>query len=141
MTVATECKDRKRCRCNRSRHASHGKGWIARLGLCLHATGVGFEPNLRLKKAGLSEQQIEDRDVRLSVRAQIRFLSLVARFLADEFPGVRLADFPVLRELGLLFYVAASSLTLRGALRRAASPLIQCDPWKNRATKESNLWR
>jgi AraC-like DNA-binding protein len=94
-------------------------GGIARLAYA-YAQQVGFEPTPLLKKAGLSEQQIKDRDVRLSVRAQIVFLSLVARSLGDEFLGVRLAEFPDLRELGLLYYVAASSLTLGDALRRAA---------------------
>jgi AraC-like DNA-binding protein len=94
-------------------------GGIARLAYA-YAQQVGFEPAPLLSKAGLSEQQIKDRDVRLSVRAQIAFLSLVARSLGDEFLGVRLAEFPDLRELGLLYYVAASSLTLGDALRRAA---------------------
>jgi AraC-like DNA-binding protein len=94
-------------------------GGIARLAYA-YAQRVGFEPSLLLKKAGLSEQQIRDPDVRLSVRAQIQFLSLVATSLGDEFLGVRLAEFPDLRELGLLFYVAASSSTLGDALRRAA---------------------
>jgi AraC-like DNA-binding protein len=94
-------------------------GGIARLAYA-YAQRVGFEPRALLEKAGLSERQIKDSDVRLSVRAQIQFLSLVARSLGDEFLGVRLAEFPDLRELGLLFYVAASSLTLGDALRRAA---------------------
>jgi len=94
-------------------------GAIARLAYA-YAQRVGFEPSPLLKKAGLSEQQIKDRDARLSVRAQIQFLNLVARSLGDEFLGVRLAEFPDLRELGLLFYVAASSLTLGDALQRAA---------------------
>ena len=94
-------------------------GGIARLAYA-YAQRVGFEPGPLLKKAGLSEQQIKDRDVRLSVRAQIQFLSLLARSLGDEFLGVRLAESPDLRELGMLFYVAASSLTLGDALQRAA---------------------
>jgi AraC-like DNA-binding protein len=94
-------------------------GGIARLAYA-YAQRVGFEPAALLKKAGLSEEQINDRDARLSVRAQIQFLSLIARSLGDEFLGVRLAEFPDLRELGLLFYVAASSSTLGDALQRAA---------------------
>jgi AraC-like DNA-binding protein len=94
-------------------------GQIARLAYA-YAQRLGFDPERLLKKAGLSEQQIKDRDVRLPVRAQIEFLSLVARSLGDEFLGVRLAEFPDLRELGLLFYVAASSLTLGDALQRGA---------------------
>jgi AraC-like DNA-binding protein len=94
-------------------------GGIARLAYA-YAQRVGFEPRPLLKKAGISEQQIKDHGVRLSVRAQIQFLSFVARSLGDEFLGIRLAEFPDLRELGLLFYVAASSLTLGDALQRAA---------------------
>ncbi len=94
-------------------------GGIARLAYA-YAQQVGFEATPLLKTAGLSEEQIKDHAVRLPVRAQIQFLSLVARALGDEFLGVRLAEFPDLRELGLLFYVAASSSTLGDALQRAA---------------------
>ena len=73
-----------------------------------------------LKSAGLSYQQINDRGARLSVQQQIEFLNVAAKALGDEFLGFHLAQLPDLRELGMLYYVAASSETLGDALRRAA---------------------
>jgi hypothetical protein len=73
-----------------------------------------------LKEAGLRERQIENRDARLDVRHQIRFLNLVANALPDELLGFHLAQPVDLRELGWLYYVAASSETLGEALRRGA---------------------
>ena len=73
-----------------------------------------------LKRAGLTLQQIETPDARVGVRNQIRFLDLVAHQLSDEFLGFRLAQHFDLRELGLLYYVQASSETLGDALRRVA---------------------
>jgi AraC-like DNA-binding protein len=94
-------------------------GGIARLA---HArarqAGLVLKPLLR--KAGLTDEQIKDHGARLAVDNQIRFLNLVANALPDEFLGFHLAQSPDLRELGLLFYVAASSETLGDALRRAA---------------------
>ena len=59
--------------------------------------------------------------IRLRVRDQIAFLNLAARALKDEFlgfqPGVLHAE---LRELGLLYYVVASSENLSDALTRAS---------------------
>jgi AraC-like DNA-binding protein len=72
-----------------------------------------------LKKAGLTDHQVKDRGARLPVQHQIQFLNLVADALEDEFLGFHLAQLPDLRELGLLFYVAASSETLGDALQRA----------------------
>jgi AraC-like DNA-binding protein len=73
-----------------------------------------------LKKAGLTNQRLEDRSARLPVQNQIQFLNLAANALQDEFLGFHLAQLPDLRELGLLFYVAASSETLGDVLLRAA---------------------
>jgi AraC-like DNA-binding protein len=94
-------------------------GEIARLAYaCAQQAGIELKPLLR--KAGLTAQQIEDRGARLAVQNQIRFLNVAANALGDEFLGFHLAQLPDLRELGLLFYVAASSETLGDALRRAA---------------------
>ena len=57
---------------------------------------------------------------RIGVGNQIKFLNLAADELQDEFLGIRLAQGLDLRELGLLYYVQASSDTLGDALRRAA---------------------
>ncbi len=94
-------------------------GWIARLAYA-QARRAGIELKPLLIKAGLTDQQIKDRAARLPVHHQIRFLNLVASALGDEFLGFHLAQLPDLRELGVLFYVAASSETLGDALQRAA---------------------
>ncbi len=73
-----------------------------------------------LREAGLTHQHIEDRDVRITVRAQIEFLQAVADALEDPLLGFHIAQSVDLRELGLLYYVAASSETLDEVLQRVA---------------------
>ena len=73
-----------------------------------------------LARAGLNVQQAKDPRARIGVGNQIKFLNLAADALQDEFLGIRLAQGLDLRELGLLYYVQASSDTLGDALRRAA---------------------
>jgi hypothetical protein len=92
-------------------------GGIARLAYGrARAAGIELEP--LLKKAGLTELQIEDRRARLKVQDQITFLNLAAEALGDEFLGFHLAQDFDLREVGLLYYVLASSELLRDALQR-----------------------
>src|SRR5262249_22669521 len=92
-------------------------GKITRLAYA-RAQAAGIEPEPLLRKAGLTKQQIEDHGARLSVQRQINFLNLAATALQDEFLGFHLAQGPDLRELGLLYYVPASSEILGEALRR-----------------------
>jgi AraC-like DNA-binding protein len=73
-----------------------------------------------LKQAALTPAQIEDRDCRITVRAQIKFLNEIANALRDPLLGFHIAQSIDLRELGFLYYVAASSATLDEALQRAA---------------------
>jgi AraC-like DNA-binding protein len=80
--------------------------------------GIALAP--LLAKAGLTEGQVLDRTARIKVRNQIDFLELVARAVADPFLGFHLAQTCDLRELGLLYYVGASSKTLGDAWRRGA---------------------
>jgi AraC-like DNA-binding protein len=80
--------------------------------------GIALEP--LLAKAGLTERQVADRGARIKVRNQIDFLSLVAQTVEDPFLGFHLAQTCELRELGLLYYVAASSRTLGDVWRRGA---------------------
>jgi len=94
-------------------------GTIARLAYA-RAKEADVDLALLVKKAGLSLQQIEDPDVRLKVRDQINFLNLVADALQDDILGFHLAQVLDLREIGLLYYVAASSEMLRSALQRVA---------------------
>jgi AraC-like DNA-binding protein len=94
-------------------------GAIARLAYaCARRADIPLKP--LLKQVGLTHQQINDRGARLSVQQQIEFLNVTAQAVGDEFLGFHLAQLPDLRELGMLYYVAASSETLGDALRRAA---------------------
>jgi AraC-like DNA-binding protein len=94
-------------------------GGIARLAYA-RARRAGIELKPLLQKAGLTDQQLKDSGARLAVRDQIRFLNVAAIALGDDSLGFHLAQLPDLRELGLMFYVAASSESLGDALQRAA---------------------
>src|SRR5215472_14327980 len=93
------------------------EGGIARLAFA-RALGKGVDVDALLRKAGLSRMQIEDPDVRISVRSQVVFLDLVAKALDDDLLGFHLAEDFDLRMIGLLYYVFASSETLGEALGR-----------------------
>ena len=84
------------------------------------AKAAGLDAEASLRRARLTLRQIEDPSARLKVRDQINFLNLVASDLHDDFLGFHLALEPDLRELGWLYYVAASSENLSEALKRAA---------------------
>jgi AraC-like DNA-binding protein len=94
-------------------------GRIARLAYTF-AQRAGVDLKALLKKSGLTDEQIKEQGVRLTVKQQIEFLNIVAQALKDEFLGFHLAQLPDLREMGLIFYVAASSETLGEALQRVA---------------------
>jgi Arabinose-binding domain of AraC transcription regulator, N-term len=83
----------------------------------LREAGIVLEPLLR--GAGLSLSQINKKDVRIGVASQIMFLELAAQALKDPLLGFRLARDGDLRQMGLLYYAAASSETLGEALGRA----------------------
>jgi len=73
-----------------------------------------------LKRVGLTPEVIADPEERLSVRSQVALLDEAAIALNDDCLGFTLArDFEP-RELGLLYYVMASSQTLGDALKRIA---------------------
>jgi AraC-like DNA-binding protein len=93
-------------------------GGITRLA-CARVQAAGIELKPLLKKAGLTNRQVGDRRARLNVQDQIRFLNLAADALGDEFLGFHLAQDFDLREVGLLYYVLASSQVLSDALHRA----------------------
>ena len=94
-------------------------GLVARLAYA-RVADAGIDPAPLLKKSGLSLQQIENRQTRISASHQVKFLTLAAEALKDDFLGISLALRFDLRELGLLYYVMASSATLGEALQRAA---------------------
>jgi AraC-like DNA-binding protein len=95
------------------------QGGLSRLAIeRLKSAGVPVEP--LLKRAGLTPEAIADPEQRLSVRSQITLLDEAAIALKDDCLGFTLArDFDP-RELGLLYYVMASSQTLGDALKRVA---------------------
>ena len=85
---------------------------------CMRARAAGIELDPLLRQAGLTRRQVDDARLRISVQSQIKFLNIAANALRDEFLGAHLAwDFD-LREIGLTYYVMASSETLGDALRR-----------------------
>jgi AraC-like DNA-binding protein len=94
-------------------------GTIARAAYA-RALQARLEVGPLLKSSSLTPQQIKNSQVRLPVTNQIKFLSLVAKALPDPFLGIRLAEGIELREMGLMYYVIASSETLGDALRRMA---------------------
>jgi hypothetical protein len=94
-------------------------GGITRLAY-VHAKQAGVELEPILKKAHLTLHDIENPDTRLRVRDQIRFLNLVAAAVQDDFLGFHLAQPYDLREMGWLYYVAASSDMMGDALKRGA---------------------
>src|SRR5215212_3215039 len=93
-------------------------GGLSRL-VFADAQQAGIDLRPALKKTGLSSQQIENRNARLSSQAQIEFLRLAAEITGDELLGFHLAQRFDPREFGLLYYVLASSATLGEALQRA----------------------
>lgn len=94
-------------------------GGIARAA-CARARHAGIDVRPLLDAAGLSVRQLDDPKIRIAVANQIRFLNLVARALQDDCLGMRLAQAFDLRELGMLYYVPASSATLGDALQKLA---------------------
>jgi AraC-like DNA-binding protein len=103
----------------RSKTLPTASGGISRAAYA-RARDVGIDVKTLLKRCGLTLEQIRDRNLRIPVRAQIRLLDAVAKATGDEFLGLSLAEVLEPRELGLLYYVSASSDTLIEALRRAA---------------------
>ena len=76
-----------------------------------------ISPDTLLARAGLSALSL-DCGARIDARSQVEFLELASRTLGDDFLGLTLAEQFDLRELGMLYYVAASSHRLGDALRR-----------------------
>jgi hypothetical protein len=92
-------------------------GGIARLAMA-RATAAGVDPEPLLHGAGLTLAQVEDRDTRIGVRHQILLLNQVADAVGDDRLGFHLAERFDRREIGLLYYVLASSATLGEAMAR-----------------------
>jgi AraC-like DNA-binding protein len=94
-------------------------GGLSRLAIArLKSAGVPVEPLLR--RLGLTPDIMANSEERLSVRSQINILDEAAIALKDDCLGfTRARDFDP-REIGLLYYVMASSRTLDDALKRIA---------------------
>ena len=73
-----------------------------------------------MSRVGLTIDQIDDPEQRIDARNQIAFLETAAEALNDDFLGFSLAEEFDCRDLGLLYYVMASSDTLGDALKRAS---------------------
>ena len=81
------------------------------------ARSAGLAVRPLLARAGLTREELE-RPGRVAVRAQVKFLELVADTLDDDLLGFHIAEHAELREAGLLYYVLASSETLAEVLQR-----------------------
>jgi AraC-like DNA-binding protein len=93
-------------------------GRVTRLA-CARLRELGKDVKVVLSKAGLRLEEVDDPTVRLEMRAQIKLLELAAEELQDDFLGFHLARSFDLREIGLVYYVMASSEQLADALRNA----------------------
>ena len=76
-----------------------------------------FDPVPLLELSRISAGSLTD-DARISVTSQIKFLELASETTKDAWIGLTIAESFDLRELGMLYYVAASSHHLGDALRR-----------------------
>src|SRR5262245_44196476 len=95
------------------------QGGLTRLAIArLEGAGVPVAP--LLKNVGLTPEATADSEERLSVQSQIRFLDKAAIALKDDCLGFTLAREHDPRQIGLLYYVMASSQTLGDALKRVA---------------------
>jgi AraC-like DNA-binding protein len=77
----------------------------------------GIDPAPLLALSGLSQVTLAGRK-RIKVRAAIDFLDRVSRVVEDDWLGLTLAANFDLREIGMLYYVAASSQQFGNALER-----------------------
>jgi hypothetical protein len=84
----------------------------------LRRADIKLEP--LLSHVGLTVDQINDPERRIDAHNQIAFLEIAAAALNDQFLGFSLAEEFDCRDLGLLYYVMASSDTRGGALKRAS---------------------
>jgi hypothetical protein len=94
-------------------------GGLSRLAIARLQT-AGVPAAALLRRVGLTPEVIADPEKRLSVQSQVALLDEAAVALQDDRLGFTLArDFDP-RELGLLYYVMASSQTSGDALKRVA---------------------
>src|SRR6516162_4848336 len=95
------------------------RGTIARAA-CARALEALLKVGPLLKSSNLTTHQVKNSHFRIPCNNQIKFLNVVADKLQDPFLGIYLAENVELREMGLVYYVIASSETLGDALMRLA---------------------
>ena len=93
-------------------------GGIARLA-CVRLREFGKDAGPILAQAGATAEQAYNDSIRLEVSKEIRILDLIAQELGDELFGFHLGRDFDLREIGLVYYVIASSERLADAIRNA----------------------
>jgi AraC-like DNA-binding protein len=93
-------------------------GGIVRLA-CERLRDFGKDAGPILAEVGATPEQAYNDSVRLEVSKQIKILNLAAQELGDELLGFNLARNFDLREIGLVYYVIASSEQFVDALRNA----------------------
>jgi hypothetical protein len=86
-------------------------GGIARAA-CVRATRMRLPIGRLIKHSGLTSGRLNDPNGRITVNQQINLLNLIAKSLPDETLGFHVAHEIELRDLGLLYYVQASSESL-----------------------------
>ncbi|MGO4523656.1 AraC family transcriptional regulator [Microvirga sp. 2MCAF35] len=91
---------------------------MARLAVARLA-GASVDPIPLLRQAGITPAQVDDTEAEVAADAQVTLLNLAADALRDDLLGFHLAREFDLRQVGLLYYVLASSDTLGDALARA----------------------
>ena len=80
---------------------------------------AGIDPASVMFGGGLTIEDVQDSKRRLDASAQVRVLELAAKELQDDCFGFRLAGRFELGEIGLLYYVMASSERLADAVQNA----------------------
>src|ERR1700732_1056297 len=90
-------------------------GGIARLA-CARLRELGKDVAAVLAEVGAKPEQVNDDAIRLEVPKQIRILELASEELQDGLLGFHLARNFDFREIGLVYYVIASSERLADAL-------------------------
>jgi AraC-like DNA-binding protein len=94
-------------------------GALARLA-CARLREAGKDVTAILAKVGARPEQVNDDAVRLEVSKQIRILQLASEELHDDLLGFHLARNFDLREIGLVYYVMASSERFADAMLNGA---------------------
>src|SRR6516162_8192028 len=86
-------------------------GFAAKQALAfLRMRNVAFAPLLR--RAGLSEQDIDNKPARISAAAQSKLLEYAAEAVDDSAFGLHLAERVNPRAAGLLFYVTSAAINV-----------------------------